>query len=90
MIFPRTDLVITCITTPALVSVLRDKVSNHVDVITYVPRDEDSNDRNLNPLWSTQQTNSIAHGLGWSVDLCAIIFFRLSRFVSVMLFDVFI
>lgn len=53
MIFPRTDLVITSITTPALMSVLRDKVSNHVDVIMYVPRDKDSNDRNLNPLWST-------------------------------------
>lgn len=53
MIFPRTDLVITCVTTPALMSVLRDEVSNHVDVIMYVPRDKDSNDRNLNPLWST-------------------------------------
>lgn len=49
MIFPRTDVVITCITTPAL----RDKVSNHVDVIMYVPRDKDSNDLNFNPLWST-------------------------------------
>lgn len=51
--FPRTDLVITCITTPALIHVLRDKVSNHFVVIMYVPRDKDSNHLNFNPLWST-------------------------------------
>lgn len=33
--------------------VLRDKVSNHFDVIMYVPRDKDSNHLNFNPLWST-------------------------------------
>lgn len=53
MIFPRTDLVITCITTPALMYVLRDKVSNHIDVIMYVPRNKDYNHLNFNPLWST-------------------------------------
>lgn len=51
--FPRTDLVITCITTPALIYILRDKVSNHFVVIMYVPRDKDSNHLNFNPLWST-------------------------------------